>query len=269
MSFRADFRATTHSNDVPFTWRGSIEGLRDGEIRFQFEGEAKHLLRSNRIGLVVLYPLLLAGTSCVVEHVDGSHSVDDFPVLVAPDQPFLSSRALRYAAVSGAQVRIDFEGDVLEMEDQRNWSDASSKTFPRPLSEPFPFELGTGEKIVQAVTIRVSRTGEGLERALPERLTTRRKPLVVPAAITEMPAIGLCWTPSMSQQDAQEAVAALAPAFLRVDIFADDSESFEDLARAHIDNSSSLGVPLDLAIHVGQHSEQFRRISSPTWTSRK
>nr|WP_272209756.1 hypothetical protein [Marinicella sp. W31]MDC2875583.1 hypothetical protein [Marinicella sp. W31] len=50
-----------------------------------------------------------------------------------------------------------FSGEVFEMEDQRNWSDASYKTYCRPLSLPVPMRLEAGERIEQEVTIMLSR----------------------------------------------------------------------------------------------------------------
>jgi D-apionolactonase len=44
------------------------------------------------------------------------------------------------------------------MEDQRNWSDASYKTYCRPLSRPFPYVVEAGEVIEQRITIALSGT---------------------------------------------------------------------------------------------------------------
>ena len=48
-----------------------------------------------------------------------------------------------------------FAGDVFEMEDQRNWSDASFKTYSRPLSLPYPYTVDAGERVRQEITISV------------------------------------------------------------------------------------------------------------------
>lgn len=40
--------------------------------------------------------------------------------------------------VRGVTVGIDFSGETFEMEDQRNWTDASFKTYCRPLARPAP-----------------------------------------------------------------------------------------------------------------------------------
>ena len=41
------------------------------------------------------------------------------------------------------------------MEDQRNWSDASFKTYGRPLERPWPFVLPAGEPVTQSVAFSV------------------------------------------------------------------------------------------------------------------
>jgi hypothetical protein len=48
------------------------------------------------------------------------------------------------------------QGDAYEMEDHRNWSDASYKTYVRPLAKPWPYTLAAGEASEQAVTLAMS-----------------------------------------------------------------------------------------------------------------
>ncbi len=43
------------------------------------------------------------------------------------------------------------------MEDQRNWTDASYKTYSTPLALPFPVEIRAGETVEQTVTLWVTR----------------------------------------------------------------------------------------------------------------
>ena len=47
-------------------------------------------------------------------------------------------------------------GDTYEMEDQRNWTDASYKTYIRPLAEPWPYELSQGTQREQSVTVEIT-----------------------------------------------------------------------------------------------------------------
>ena len=52
------------------------------------------------------------------------------------------------------------EGDAFEMEDQRNWTDASYKTYVRPLALPWGYTLAKGSRHEQSV--RLSFTGGGI-----------------------------------------------------------------------------------------------------------
>ncbi len=68
-------------------------------------------------------------------------------------------------------ARVEFEGEVFEMEDQRNWTDASFKTYCTPLEIPYPVEVTKGTKISQKITISVAGDLCGCrgsqERAMP------------------------------------------------------------------------------------------------------
>ncbi|EEN79928.1 hypothetical protein HMPREF0539_1938, partial [Lacticaseibacillus rhamnosus LMS2-1] len=77
-----------------------------------------------------------------------------------PSQPLFDIAALRQSA-NGVTADIVFSGEVFEMEDQRNWSDASFKTYCRPLSWPSPFWLRAGERVEQAISIALSGAAAG------------------------------------------------------------------------------------------------------------
>ena len=55
-----------------------------------------------------------------------------FPSLVAPHQPFRNVRAILHEVTPGVEVEVRMEGETFETEDQRNWSDASFKTYGTP-----------------------------------------------------------------------------------------------------------------------------------------
>ena len=78
------------------------------------------------------------------------------PELISPDQPAMAIRTLSHEAAPGLSVSCRLEGDIFEMEDQRNWTDASFKTYVRPVALPRPFKVAAGERIVQSVTIVMS-----------------------------------------------------------------------------------------------------------------
>ncbi len=115
-----------------------------------------------RTGFVVLHPLKgVAGFAVEVEHVDGRIEKDKFPELVNPIQPFLNIRALTHEVMPGLKATVRMEGDTFEMEDHRNWTDASFKTYVRPLVLPWPYTLKAGEAVKQSIKVRLSGSASG------------------------------------------------------------------------------------------------------------
>jgi len=56
------------------------------------------------------------------------------------------------------------EGDTFEMEDHRNWTDASFKTYVRPLALPWPYTLPAGQVVKQSVSVTLSGTAKSAAR---------------------------------------------------------------------------------------------------------
>ncbi|HET9374794.1 MAG TPA: hypothetical protein VFO40_07465, partial [Chthoniobacterales bacterium] len=97
----------------------------------------------------------VAGAVCTVEHVDGAIEETRFPLFIDPIQPMTALRAITHEFLPGLKVTCRMEGDTFEMEDQRNWTDASYKTYVRPLALPWPYPIAKGEMINQRVTLTV------------------------------------------------------------------------------------------------------------------
>lgn len=129
----------------------------DGALSIAVDCEAVAEMWTNRTGLVVLHPPALAGHEVRVTHADGSEEATAFPAAVSPHQPVRDIGGLAWEA-DGLEASIEFSGDVFEMEDQRNWTDASYKTYSRPLDLPFPYRVGAGERVQQRVLLRARRT---------------------------------------------------------------------------------------------------------------
>ncbi|MFN8514913.1 MAG: hypothetical protein U0841_20485 [Chloroflexia bacterium] len=72
-------------------------------------------------------------------------------------------RAIAHEVEPGTWAEVRFAGDIFEMEDQRNWTDASYKTYCTPLRLPFPAPIAAGETVVQSVLITLTggEKGEG------------------------------------------------------------------------------------------------------------
>lgn len=142
-----------------FAGRFACEGTADGAVKFSLRLTAAREARVNRAGFVVLHPVSgVAGSPLQIVHGDGSQETSQFPEFISPSQPILDIASMVQTA-NGVVAEIVFSGEVFEMEDQRNWSDASYKTYCRPLSLPYPYEVPPGTVIGQAIDIRLSGSG--------------------------------------------------------------------------------------------------------------
>lgn len=133
-------------------------------LRFLLDVESGAAFDTNRTGLVVLHPPTLAGAPLQVTHSDGSVEASAFPSAIAPHQPVFDIAGLRWTA-DDLEVGLRFAGDVFEMEDQRNWTDASFKTYSRPLELPYPYRLAAGERVEQWAEVSVSSSGAAVAPA--------------------------------------------------------------------------------------------------------
>jgi hypothetical protein len=99
----------------------------------------------------------VAGKPVKVLHVDGKSEKSRFPKIINPVQPFYNIHALSHEIAPGNWAICRMEGDSFEMEDHRNWTDASFKTYVRPLAEPWPYSLPAGKSFDQAVSLTFTR----------------------------------------------------------------------------------------------------------------
>jgi D-apionolactonase len=257
-SFRIGFVASSLDRNVAFCWRGSIKGNREGKVCYRFHGVAEAPFDRNRIGLCVLHPSGCAGKKCRIEHVDGTVEEGTFPEFISPHQPFKNIQAILHQLTGDGMFRVSMTGDTFEMEDQRNWTDASYKTYSTPLDIPFPVRVEPGTEIDQSVTIELVGPSQ----------SARRAEVVVPNQVVlevewkspiRRPSLGMQW-PSPSQPVSQAVTSklvSLRPDHLRVDVWLNQSGWQRDLAK-HIEVAQSLNTRLEVAIFA-------QSVSDPSW----
>ena len=153
--FEVTYRADIAGPDGHLTYEMAIEGRAEGVLTVRAKAMAKTDFLTNRTGFVVLHPDTVAGFPLRISHTDGHDAETFFPVAISPDQPAFDIAALEHDQ-AGLTCRVSFEGGPFEMEDQRNWSDASFKTYVRPLSLPRPYQITAGSRDEQAVVLRVT-----------------------------------------------------------------------------------------------------------------
>jgi D-apionolactonase len=154
-SFRISYDATVGGEKLRYS--AVITGSSDGALSFSAQGQPTTDFLTNRTGFVVLHPIEgVAGAPCTVEHVDGKIEQTKFPLLIDPVQPMRELRAITHQFMPGLSVTCRMQGDTFEMEDQRNWTDASYKTYVRPLALPWPYTIAQDERIDQRVRLTVT-----------------------------------------------------------------------------------------------------------------
>ncbi len=155
-SFKINYRWVSLNSQFPFTWHVSISGNRDHSILFKIDGQPEKTILKNRAGFCVLHPIAEnAGHPCSVTDPSGNLTQGVFPKLISPHQPFKNIRSMQWPLGNMGSASIDFQGDIFEMEDQRNWTDDSYKTYCTPLDLKFPVSLTPESTVHQEILLSV------------------------------------------------------------------------------------------------------------------
>src|SRR5215203_1296117 len=155
-SFFIRYSAIYELSDIRYKTWVEIKGEEDNRVSFNVKGEALSSFYRNRIGLCVLHPMKeCAGSPAIIYCPDGTCHQIVFPRSVSPHQPFKNIQQLDWKIGDQINASMSFQGDVFEIEDQRNWSDNSFKTYSTPLDLPYPVLVKQGDTIEQSVRLNV------------------------------------------------------------------------------------------------------------------
>jgi hypothetical protein len=238
------------ADDLGINMNGTLQinGRSDGRITFEFYGKANNAFWRNRIGFCVLHPIEgLAGQPCFIESLDGQKTKSTFPDLISPHQPFFNINAMNWVMASGQEFRLDFDGDVFETEDQRNWTDASYKTYCTPLERPFPVEIQSGTEIRQRITFEpVQLSKKAPIKIDQQNSAATTKANTVPRVGVGHRADGPALTPAQAQ-----ILQECSFSYLRADVFFADTNWKTTLLAAQHD-AALLDIPLELALFFSQ-----------------
>lgn len=136
----------------------AIDVSRQGGIVFTAEAHALTDFTTARTSFCVLHPIeAVAGMPLDLTRPDESVERVHFPDHISAHQPFMNIRALSHELAGGIRAKVRMEGDVWEMEDQRNWTDASFKTYGRPRDLPWPYTIPKGDRVVQHAILTFER----------------------------------------------------------------------------------------------------------------
>ncbi|RUY37844.1 hypothetical protein EN978_25725 [Mesorhizobium sp. M7A.F.Ca.US.001.04.1.1] len=185
--FWISYRAGVAGNGETFGYEVVIEGSAAGVLTYSARGKTPTGLLTNRTGFVVLHPIEgVSGAPATITHTSGERVETRFPVEIDPVQPMMDLREIAHRTPGGLEVTCLMEGDAFEMEDQRNWTDASYKTYVRPLALPWPYRIEPGEVVQQKITLTV----KGFPRA-PSRWAGGAAVLTLGEAEGTMPPLGI------------------------------------------------------------------------------
>ena len=258
-SFEVTYDCAHRGHDIDFRWNARVSGHADGRVVWNAQGEAFASFSKNRIGYCVLHPIAESvGASCEITHSDGTLELTRFPIAVAPHQPFLDVAAMRIFLDQALDVELAFAGDQFETEDQRNWTDASFKTYSTPLARPYPARVDKGTIVTQSVSLKLRGKIAEESRPSPDaevRLT------VLPDLRTRLPYIGLKCAAS-SERLSEKAILRLRELrldHLGVDLIPGDGSSEEEFWIAAA-MARRLDLPLEVALAAFEEFEPLKRI---------
>lgn len=231
VAFDARFRGASFDAMCRVSLAAEATGVLKASMSVAFLGETT----SQRIGFVVLQPAGLAGRPFSLP--DATPPVErSFPVEVARDHLATDITTLTWQPDDATTAAIDFEGDLWEVEDQRNWTDESYKGYCPPLSWPHPVVHAAGSSLEHRLTLHVQRrkarrATAGTRPVRPLRQVPTSVVSVSTPEVATVPAIGFGWCASPSSDDLA-ALIRLRPAHLRAMIDLGSSRWREDLDEA-------------------------------------
>jgi D-apionolactonase len=219
----------------------TVTGSAAGQFSFQVDAKAQQRLLTNRCGFVVLHPASVAGVSLQIAHTDGAVEDTQFPTHISPGQVAFDIRRLRHVPVEGLAVDCILQAELphdplgkFEMEDQRNWSDASFKTYVASLLDPWPYTLEANTNYTQSVRVGIYDSRADATQAS-DGSATHVGVLVGGAAGQRLPRMGLGVPLGLTAitPDERTCVLALKPDWLLVEVDADIAGGYlEQLAQA-------------------------------------
>ncbi len=259
-SFRLEFDMRHARRDVDFSWHGVITGDENGRVEILLDGRAEADLVYNRIGICVHHPWReTAGAPFTARTPDGDLT-GTFPDLIGPqaivdgayNALFAAYDRLELGLAGSGSLLLEFEGDLWESEDHRNWTDANFKTYSTPIAVGFPHRLAAGEALRQRLVITPRDVPVPTGAGGPVRLTLGA------ATGTRVPVVGLGRDRDGHRPDEHEeqALAGLSPHHLRFEVRLDASDWRESLGAAQA-TAEGIGSALELALmfreeHAGE-----------------
>lgn len=258
--FTVRFDCTHRGHDLDVTWQGEIVGTPDGVVSYAMDARWNADATYKLIGFNTHHGM----HEYVGRPYRGRGPEGDiagfFPELIYPQliadgtevPVFPPVDTLTVALAEGVEVHFDFEGDPFEVEDQRNWTDASFKAQSFTPRKSGYYQAKAGDRVRQRVTLTPVGTPSPVRVAEgPIRLT-----LGEPKG-RSLPPIGLGVASHGHPLSTREAdlLRLVRPDHLRVDLRLADPHHVRLLDRAIVE-AATLGAALELALFVGDDADR-------------
>lgn len=244
VSYKARFTAPSGANlDCAITIAGT-----EKTVTYSADCISDADFETARAGFVVLHPVIgMAGQPVTVRHGDGRVEQARWPDQIEPWQPFKEISAITHKVAPGIAAVTEFVGDIFEMEDQRNWTDGSYKTYVRPLALPWPYCVPKEEPFSQKVVVEIEAADDAVSAAgMSDAITLRLTPTE-----RRFPEIGVGLRPECLEQE-RAALAVLEVIGARHLIAHFDSGAGHGLPAlkgyAELAERSDLKVTLEVAV---------------------
>jgi D-apionolactonase len=207
--------------EIELDWTAEIEARATGTLRYRLRATATRDFAYNRLGLCVLQPLAgIVGQPCRWTGPEGDEQQGTLSTQIGPQriagglpQPLIGPFSELEIDLAGlGPLRFRFEGALFELEDQRNWTDASYKTYGPPLALGFPLQAEAGQRFEQMVEIEPAWT--------PRPPAQEARPTVtLGAPVAALPPVGLAVPGDLSEEPHDRIrLWELSPAHLRIDL---------------------------------------------------
>ncbi len=258
IGFHLNYQVKSFRDSIDFRWNCAVTANAN-EVAFDIAGKAHSNFKGNRLGFVLLHPNRMAGKSVEIEHSDGSKTMGIFPETISPHQPFKDIKGMHWEE-NGLAVNIEFSGEVFEMEDQRNWLDASYKTYCTPLERPFPVDISKGEEVHQKISITFSG------RPQDDPVLVPKNQLLIGDKEYELPQIGLVANGTVLEERHIEDLKKLDLAHLRLEAKTHEGDWKNDFEK-QTRQALQLGLPVELFIYsnakeIGAHLREIITVSN-------
>jgi hypothetical protein len=250
--FVVTFHARHRHEAIDFAWDGRIEGRPDGTITYAMDGICHGVFQYSKIGVNVHHDLPGSiGRPYRARHGERTWT-GVLPAAIAPQRivdgtlsgMFDPYEELAIEVVDGLEAVVALDGDLLELQDHRNWIDANFKSYGTPLALGFPFDSTDGQRIRQVLTI-------GVRGDPPTRADVPPSVRVGAALGRSMPpmGLGLASHGEPLTEDELARLRAIGPAHLRVDLDLRPDDPLADLDRGARE-AAAIGAGMELALHV-------------------